>query len=345
MFVERAYFHDQDLLQANSDKKQNLNFSLFMRYLMAAERGYMNMQLNSAYMLDIKSIPLHNQESSTFNRYQQALALYLRSANQGHVDSRVRVGDIYFYGLGLEKHETQPLFGIPKLSKMIAEYMYPNETLHPDYETAIKHYSAAAEGEYTQSSIAMYNLGYSYEHGLGVKPDYNLSKRWYDMALSTNPGAYLPIQISIFYLHFKWVIDDFINGVFFTKKYSVDLKTEEFPVPGEFVVEEVDNGSGYLVMACLALGSLVYLRTRLLAGIPPVVVNRVVDVQREERNEVVVNEVLIDERAPLLQTEHNVVIDASEEESRKIIDEESSCEKQLDQGQRIVDDTVQVDAQ
>ena len=33
----------------------------------------------------------------------------------------------------------------------------------------------------------MFNLGYMHEYGLGVKPDLHLAKRYYDMAIETNP--------------------------------------------------------------------------------------------------------------------------------------------------------------
>lgn len=254
MFVEKAHFHDTDLSYALDDLKMKRSYSLLMRYLMASERGYLLMQVNSAYMLDFQGVALYQD----YNRYEQALALYLRSANQGHVDSRVRAGDLYFYGLGVSKpgvENTVPSSPIVTISNAITKYMYPGEKLNPDYDSALKHYSMAAEGEFAQSSIAMYNLGYIYEYGFGVERDYNLAKRWYDRSLSTNPGAFLPVQITSFLLHLKWVFDDFFKGLvslYETGVYQNDVHIEEFPIPDE-AIEPKEESSGNLQILITAL--------------------------------------------------------------------------------------------
>ncbi len=43
----------------------------------------------------------------------------------------------------------------------------------------------------------MFNLGYMYEHGLGLPKDLHLAKRHYDQALDTEPAAALPVTLAL----------------------------------------------------------------------------------------------------------------------------------------------------
>jgi TPR repeat protein len=71
-------------------------------------------------------------------RERLALIYWTRSANQGNVDSRVKMGDYYFKGFGTEVN----------------------------YEKAAACYQVAAEVEL--SAMAMWNLGWMHENGIGV---------------------------------------------------------------------------------------------------------------------------------------------------------------------------------
>lgn len=43
----------------------------------------------------------------------------------------------------------------------------------------------------------MFNLGYMYEQGLGIKQDIHLAKRFYDMAADTSTDAQVPVGIAL----------------------------------------------------------------------------------------------------------------------------------------------------
>lgn len=88
------------------------------------------------------------------------------------MDARVKMGDYNFYGVGTS----------------------------PNLKKAFSYYTTA---EMEQSALAMYNLGYMHENGLGVPRDFHLAKRMYDRALTTNPEAYLPINLALFRLQLK----------------------------------------------------------------------------------------------------------------------------------------------
>ena len=46
----------------------------------------------------------------------------------------------------------------------------------------------------------MFNLGAAHEHGVGLPKDLHLAKRYYDMVLSTNPKAFLPVRLALWKL-------------------------------------------------------------------------------------------------------------------------------------------------
>lgn len=72
-----------------------------------------------------------------------ALTQWTRSAAQRNVDALVKVGDYHYHGLGdpLADQSTQ-------------------------YAKAVKYYQAAADTQL--SALAMWNLGWMYENGVGV---------------------------------------------------------------------------------------------------------------------------------------------------------------------------------
>lgn len=46
----------------------------------------------------------------------------------------------------------------------------------------------------------MFNLGYMHEQGLGMKKDWHLAKRLYDLAAETNSDAKVPVALALFKL-------------------------------------------------------------------------------------------------------------------------------------------------
>ena len=72
-----------------------------------------------------------------------ALTQWTRSAAQNNVDALVKVGDYYYHGLGV-----------------------PEEPEHVRWEKAAGYYRLAADTQF--SALAMWNLGWMYEHGYGV---------------------------------------------------------------------------------------------------------------------------------------------------------------------------------
>lgn len=77
------------------------------------------------------------------NTARLALTQWTRSAAQTNVDALVKVGDYYYHGLGVSKED--------ETTRM---------------EKAAKFYQSAADTQV--SALAMWNLGWMYENGIGV---------------------------------------------------------------------------------------------------------------------------------------------------------------------------------
>ncbi|KAG0033442.1 ERAD-associated protein [Podila clonocystis] len=171
-------------------------------YLQAAERGIEVGQSNFAWILDrefptsryLTSLTSPSRTSlvaladsalaalGTPSRLlEMALVYWTRSANQGDVDARVKMGDYYFTGIGAE----------PDVTKA-----------HACYKVAAEH----------QSAMAMWNLGWMHENGIGVTKDFHRAKYWYDLSLEMNPKAALPVNLSLFKLNMRYIWNYLTGG-------------------------------------------------------------------------------------------------------------------------------------
>uniref|UniRef100_A0A8D0CLA9 SEL1L adaptor subunit of SYVN1 ubiquitin ligase n=1 Tax=Scleropages formosus TaxID=113540 RepID=A0A8D0CLA9_SCLFO len=152
---EQGRWSDRFMEAYRSFREGDLDASV-AQYLVLAEQGYEVAQSNVAFILDQSEL-FHENET-----YPRALLHWTRAAAQGYVVARIKLGDYHFYGYGTDV----------------------------DYETAMMHYRLASEQQH--SAQALFNLGYMYEKGLGVKQDVHLAKRFYDMAAESSPDAQVP---------------------------------------------------------------------------------------------------------------------------------------------------------
>lgn len=72
-----------------------------------------------------------------------ALTQWIRAAGQRNIDALVKVGDYYYHGLGVSEERESMRF-----------------------EKAARYYQSAADTQ--MSALAMWNLGWMYENGVGV---------------------------------------------------------------------------------------------------------------------------------------------------------------------------------
>ncbi|OLY80993.1 Protein sel-1-like protein [Smittium mucronatum] len=157
--------------------------SALVAYIIAAELGYKAGISNSAYLLEKYTQRFDLRKYSGYIDLLQiskidslAAAYWVRGANAGVLDCRLKQGDYYYYGKGVEENK----------SKAAAAYML--------------------SAEIEENEMAMWNLAYMYEFGIGVKRDFHLAKRWYDRSLEGYKSGVLAVGYSICRLAISYYI-------------------------------------------------------------------------------------------------------------------------------------------
>lgn len=172
--------------------------------LIAAESGYETAQVNVAFLLDKKRrafstaelirstiapqvkrlktfLGLSTLSSSSSSSSatttsgktmtdELALLYYTRSAAQQNTEALIKAGDYTYYGYGTEA----------------------------DPVKAVSYWTTAAESR--RAPLALWNLAWAYENGVGVEQDFHMAKRYYDMCLEIDNKAALPVSLSLFKL-------------------------------------------------------------------------------------------------------------------------------------------------
>ncbi|KAJ2782265.1 ERAD-associated protein [Coemansia interrupta] len=153
-----------------------------LHYMRAAEMGYGVGQLNAAVLLEHAARADYQGDPRLAEIYEtrgqldrQAGVYWTRAANQNIADARVKQGDHYYHGRGTECNPTR----------------------------AAAAYRIAAESE--RNGLAMWNLGYMFENGIGVERDFHLAKRYYDLAVETNENGRLAGYVSLVRLCAKYL--------------------------------------------------------------------------------------------------------------------------------------------
>jgi SEL1 protein len=257
--VEKADWHEPYIHKAHKLYQDGDIEGALIHYFFSAELGYETAQTNAAWILDknrISNVSLSSifkgdpglKISAVSERHALAFPLWNRASNQGNVDARVKLGDYYFYS-----------------------YLTPeNRTAHSRLSKAAAYYRVAAENE--RSALAMWNIAWMYEKGLGLERDFHLAKRMYDLCLSTNSGGYLPVKLALWKLYLKWIwlwitrqtgdmVDPFsdVEAISKTKKGSRAAHTssgDELPVDEMEMFEGEEGGitENTLILGLLALG-------------------------------------------------------------------------------------------
>jgi TPR repeat protein len=103
-----------------------------------------------------------------------------------------------------------------------------------DLETAAHYYQLAANSK--DNGRANFNLGFLYEWGLGLKQDFPLSKRHYDLAKSAHSrGSDVPVAIALFALNLHERVVKFwmtLGGWMVDKRVIMKTENMEWPSPG-----------------------------------------------------------------------------------------------------------------
>ena len=159
-----------------------------VKYMKAAETGVEVAQSNAAYVLEgardwRDDGRLNRDWLDDGDRERRAVHYHRLAADQGNVGSLLRIGDAYYYGVGV---------GEADRNKSAAVYLQASQR---------------------RSAQAMFNLGTMHEHGLGLPKDLHLAKRYYDMVLSTDPKAWVPVKLALWKLRaHRWIDENWTEG-------------------------------------------------------------------------------------------------------------------------------------
>ncbi|KAG6920181.1 hypothetical protein DXG01_004950 [Tephrocybe rancida] len=203
---------DEDLLReaeiAWMSPSEQIKENAILKWWIAAERGSEVAQNNLAYVLDqdksILRLTRFSPMTPSNDTARLALTQWIRAAGQRNIDALVKVGDYYYHGLGVSEEEDSTRL-----------------------EKAARYYQSAADTQL--SALAMWNLGWMYENGIGVPQDFHLAKRHYDLALETNSEAYLPVLLSLGKLYLRSIWHTLMGGKGGLNIWSPD--EEEFDPP------------------------------------------------------------------------------------------------------------------
>lgn len=126
------------------------------------------------------------------------MLLYRLSANQGNSESLLRIGDIYYYGLGgLEVDKVEAA----KFYQLAADQRHP----HAVFNLGIMHE--------TGNTLFIYILLYITSIvGDGVVQDFHLAKRFYDQAATYEVDAQMPSKVALLLLQSHQSLHNYLGA-------------------------------------------------------------------------------------------------------------------------------------
>jgi len=214
--LRRAY---KDFTQGDID-------SSLRNYLIAAETGSGVAQVNAAFLLERG----HCLGLSTVDCAKASVRLWKVAAQKGNSEAYLRIGDFYYYGR-LREHQRPigpfawvqyvlyPEEHLPKLFSSWGERLQQerlneglgipsspvsqgedeafdqDDVVENDLHMAAHYYQVAVET--TVNSRANFNLGFMHEWGVGLKQDFPLAKRHYDLAMTQGTNADLAVLLAL----------------------------------------------------------------------------------------------------------------------------------------------------
>lgn len=121
------------------------------------------------------------------NEDNKAFLMIKQSAEAGYWRSRYKLGDYYFYGIGVSEDEEEAVKwyhvvaekGYPAAQNMLGNLYYNGSGVPVNKEKAVEWYRRAAE---QGDSQAQRNLGFCYANGQGVMHDDEKATYWYKKA-------------------------------------------------------------------------------------------------------------------------------------------------------------------
>lgn len=185
--VEQMNAQDYD------DPQNSELYQKALRFETSGKEAGMTESLSKAF-LD-RGINLYNIE-----KYESAIAPLLLAAQMGESEAATHLGDLYFYGHGVDTDYEQSYYWFAKAAQSnnaYAQYsiafMYiKGQFVEKDDTQVIKWMKLAAENGYTE---AQKNMGEYYYYGsFGCRRDMKEAIKWYEMGAKSNEPTCTPMK-------------------------------------------------------------------------------------------------------------------------------------------------------
>jgi TPR repeat protein len=119
-------------------------------------------------------------------------ALFRDAALQAHPAAEFQMGQLYDFGLGVERNNTEALtwyrraaeHGLPSAQRTVGDFYRQGREVEADQAEATRWYQRAADGDDLR---AQYQLGQMYFDGTGVERDYTSAYVWFTLAAGQTP--------------------------------------------------------------------------------------------------------------------------------------------------------------
>lgn len=128
------------------------------------------------------------------------------AAEQSSTHAHLKLGDYYYYGMGVEKNLLNAAYHYrlaselrsPQVSANLALLLLPSSLFLLPLPLFLSKSLTCSDGLVQ----AAFNIGYMHQWGEGLPKDPHLAKRYYDLAVELGPEeAYLPAKISLYLLY------------------------------------------------------------------------------------------------------------------------------------------------
>ena len=156
--------------------------------LKAAAQGYLAAQFELGEMYK-SGKGVEKDLKTAYNWYKKASEQDAESSEWGYQrgDAQSNLADMYYEGKAVPKDYAEAAKWYRKAaengnvhaSNKLGEMYLNGVEVTKDYAEAFRLFCEATDGYGDDSMEARYNLGYMYEHGLGVKKDMNAARQWY----------------------------------------------------------------------------------------------------------------------------------------------------------------------
>lgn len=199
--IYEKWLKDPKFRAMSYEKKKTFLIGYFDKQM--ADDEFRDLLPNIQAQTKSKFIDVHLNPCHGVRDYYQAKRWFLKAAKLGLPKAQNKLGDCYFYGLGVERDYAIALKWYRRASErgcadaqfnLASMYLSGTGTPQDSVKAAKWYMRAAKQG----SPLGQFNLGLMYERGMGLSQDYTEAANWYKKAAQ---NGYVPAQVNLAYMY------------------------------------------------------------------------------------------------------------------------------------------------